>query len=257
MSHITNLFNWLFGGVGVVAVGAAWKSFRSRRPSRPSPVPSLQPPTIEQLKERAHILVVDDQSFEYLPALEREGFRVKWLRDLESTVEIEQGMYDVVLLDLHGVATSISSQQGIGALKQIKRASPAQMLVAYSAAAWPVTESRETQVADVVLDKAQSAFPDFRQSIVDLLLKSVDPSHYIASLESLCSQATDRVLGERLPSLRLQTREALLRFVASGSGEDLAEISRLLEERGLKDGRRPQIHAIATLARKRLRPWLL
>lgn len=259
MSFLGDAFLWLFGGVGVVALGAAWRWWRSAHPPPPPPrpVPRVVSPTIGQLKERARILVVDDQTFEYQPALEQEGFRVEWARDLDSTVEIEQGLYDVVLLDLHGVATSLSPKQGIGALMQIKRASPAQMVIAYSSAAWPVTESRETEVADVVLDKAQAAFPDFRESVVKLLLRSADVEYYLESLDRLCTHTLDHLISDRLAAAKDLTRASLLRFVGSDSREDMAELMTALQERGLEVGRQPQVQAVANLARRRLSPWLI
>lgn len=256
MSWLGDAAVWLFGGAGITAVGAGWRWWRSRKPAPPPPVPSLLSPTIDQLKNRARLLVVDDQTFEYLPALEQEGFSVKWVQDIVSTVDVEQGAYDVVLLDLHGVATSISSKQGIGALTQIKRGSPAQMVVAYSSANWNVTDGRDIDLADVVLDKAQAAFPDFRQSVAKLLLRSADVNHYLECLDELCPHSLDHLLAERLAASKTTTREALLRFVKSGSGEDMAKIMSSLEDRGLDPGHQPQIHAVANLARRRLSPWL-
>lgn len=257
MSWLRDAAGWLFGGVGITAVAGGWRWWQSRKPAPPPPAPTLASPTIDQLKERARILVVDDQTFEYLPALEQEGFVVKWVKDIDSTAEVEQGAYDVVLLDLHGVATSISPKQGIGALTQIKRGSPAQMLIAYSSASWNVTDNREIELADVVLDKAQAAFPDFRQSVVKLLLRSADVNHYLACLDELCPHGLDHLLAERLAASKAATRDALLRYVKSGSGEDMAEVLSSLEERGLDPGHRPQIHAVANLARRRLNPWLV
>ena len=257
MSVLRDFGGWLFGGVGVVICGGIWNWWRSRRPAPPPPVPALESPTIDQLKAKARVLVVDDQTFEYLPALKKEGLDVKWVKDIASTVAIEQGDYDVVLLDLHGVATSISPKQGIGALMQIKRGSPAQMLIAYSSASWNVTDSRELELADAILDKAQAAFPDFRQSVVKLLLRSADLNHYLDCLDGLLTHSLDHVLAEKLADSKAATRDALLRFVESGSGDDLSAVLSSLEERGIDPAHLPQIHAVANLARRRLHPWLV
>jgi hypothetical protein len=248
---------WAFSGVGIVGVSALVRKLVARR-SRvlPPPAPRIVPPELCQLKDRARLLVVDDQPFEYKTALVQEGFKIRAVRDITSTSDIERGEFDVVLLDLHGVATSISDRQGIGALAQIKRASPAQMVIAYSAASWPVAEGRETEIADVVLDKARAAYPDFREAVVQLLIRSASIEHYLDVLDRLCTHALDHVLGRQVSEARDEASNALTRYVASGTREDLADLESSLKRRGLEEGRLPQLHSTANLARRRLSPWL-
>jgi CheY-like chemotaxis protein len=185
---------WAFSGVGVTVIGLAIRAIRSRRrkPLR------LRSPELDELKAVTKVLVIDDQPFEFIKPLRSNGFKISHVSDVRSTNDIESGKFDVVLPDLHGVGTSLSDDQGLGLLRQLKQASPAIPVIAYSSARWPLSAAGELELANEVLDKARASLPDFRQVIELNLVRSASIDHYVECLMRLCPSASSERVTEAL-----------------------------------------------------------
>lgn len=123
---------------------------------------------LEEIIRRAQILVVDDEDFPYATLFRREGYNVTKWRDVSKISEIEQGKFDVVLLDLQGIGRKLSADQGLGVLRHIKKARPSQVIVAYSNADWPVKYQPFFDKADRVLSKSAD-YVDFKREVDELL----------------------------------------------------------------------------------------
>jgi CheY-like chemotaxis protein len=95
-------------------------------------------PTIDEIRKRARILVIDDQEFPYAKLFERDGYSIKKWDDVDNLTELEQGDHDLILLDLQGVGKAESAEEGLGILKHIRTRRPAQIIIAYSNADWPL-----------------------------------------------------------------------------------------------------------------------
>ncbi len=242
MDTATNLFLWLFGGAGLVLAGWLWKRWRSSQ-IRP---PQMRRPSLDELKANSRILVVDDEPFDYLKALRRNDFKVSAVSDITSTREIELGEYDVVLLDLHGVGASVSAEQGVGLLRHIKEASPAQVVIAYSSASWPLAASEQVKMADIVLDKAKATYPDFRQAVEVHLLKSATFEYYRDLLLTLAPGADKDAVGE-----------ALAWFISEPDDAARLEcLERVLELGSPGNPKLVWAQAVTRLAVRRLKPWI-
>ena len=92
-------------------------------------------PTIQRadLAKYSKILVVDDDEFEYVSLFERDGYTITKWDDVEDRTRLESGEFHVILLDLHGIGSEISSDEGAGVISHIKKVNPAQVVVAYTA----------------------------------------------------------------------------------------------------------------------------
>src|SRR4051794_38006194 len=89
-----------------------------------------------EIVKPARILVVDDNEFPYLKLFRRDGYTIEKWSSVRDLGQLEDGSFDVILLDLIGVGTRESSDQGLGVLKHIRQTNPAQIVVAYSNAEW-------------------------------------------------------------------------------------------------------------------------
>jgi hypothetical protein len=69
----------------------------------------------EEIKKRARLLVIDDDVFAYCELFKRDGYAIDQWSDVEDLNKLENGIFDLILLDIQGVGKTISpSEQGLG-----------------------------------------------------------------------------------------------------------------------------------------------
>jgi CheY-like chemotaxis protein len=138
---------------------------------------------LKEIISRVRILVIDDQEFPYVKLFKRDGYSVDKWRDVTRLVEIEQGDYDLILLDLQGVGSAISvSEQGLGVLRHIKKVRPTQLVIAYSNAEFPLQYQPFFDLADGVLQKSAD-YVDFKRKVNDLLQSHFSAGFHIRQIE--------------------------------------------------------------------------
>jgi CheY-like chemotaxis protein len=158
----------------------------------------------DEIVRRARILVIDDQEFPYKEIFERDGYTVAKWSDVEDLARLERGEFDLILLDLLGVGRKESADQGLGLLRHIRRAAPAQLVVAYSSADWPVSYQPFFDMADGVLSKTAD-YVDFKKTVDDLLTQRFELGFYVGRIQiELADYSAD------MPSLVRKTRKAIL-----------------------------------------------
>lgn len=99
-------------------------------------------------------------------------------------------MYDIILLDLHGVGLGQSAEQGLGILRHLHRVAPAQITIAYSSADWSLKYQEFFKLADEVLSKS-SDYVDFKRVVDELLRKRFSIGFYVSRVQSLMGGATN------------------------------------------------------------------
>lgn len=177
-------------------------------------------PSLQQIVERARILVIDDEDFPYALLFRRDGYNVTKWRDVTKLTDIEQGKYDVILLDLQGIGRKISQDQGLGVLKHIKQVNPGQVVVAYSNAEWPLEYQPFFDMADAVLAKTAD-YVDFKRSVDELLEEHFSTGFHLSKIDA----ELDR-LGVGGWRARRATRTA----VSTG---DTTALTRFLRRKGI------------------------
>lgn len=149
-----------------------------------------EPPTLETVRKRAQILIIDDQEWPLQRQLEYDHFHVTRWFDVDDTDSLTNGSYALILLDINGVGMRHSPErQGIGILDHIKSDNPAQPVIVYSANPQGVKDATTLAKSDAVMDKA-SEYLAFRKQIDSLLLRRATPDHFIAAMnQSLGAEA--------------------------------------------------------------------
>jgi DNA-binding response OmpR family regulator len=109
--------------------------------------------TRECLIQSARILVVDDEEPLLIGELKSEGFAVDHDREGKDLHNIESQIYDLTILDYHGVGRRLGSAQGLDLLKHIRRVSPRTRLIAYTSRSLNATESEFFRLSHIVLPK--------------------------------------------------------------------------------------------------------
>jgi len=134
---------------------------------------------LSEIRKRARILVIDDDEQAFPSALLlREGYNVVYWPRVESLRELESGEYDLIVLDINGVASAeISTNDGLGVLDHIKKCNPAQLVIAYSGKQYDLSQSSFWRIADDFLGKPSSLIT-CKEKIDALLKTKFTPEHY-------------------------------------------------------------------------------
>jgi len=142
--------------------------------------PEAPEPSIEDLRKRARILVIDDQEFPFMELLKRDGYDIERWAEVESLSKLTDGYFDVLLLDINGVGLKESPRrQGLGILEHVKHSNPAQQVILYSSKPQSITQREVIVLADAVLDK-KAEYMDYKTSIDDLLRTRFTKGYFIA-----------------------------------------------------------------------------
>ncbi|HKE90808.1 MAG TPA: hypothetical protein VKB45_10745, partial [Gemmatimonadales bacterium] len=92
---------------------------------------------ISELRKRAKIVVVDDDRDSFpTEGLQADGYTIEWWDRIDNARlnRLESGDFDIIILDIQGVAeTSLSDTgDGLGVIRRIKTMNPQQVVVAFS-----------------------------------------------------------------------------------------------------------------------------
>lgn len=109
--------------------------------------------TRERLIQCSRILIVDDEEPLLIGELRREGFGVDHDREGQDLRNIESQLYDLAILDFHGVGLRLGNAQGLDLLKHVRRVSPRTRVIAYTSRSLTAAESEFFRLSHVVLPK--------------------------------------------------------------------------------------------------------
>ncbi len=126
--------------------------------------------SLPELKRRAKILVIDDDPHAFpVDLLRKEGYSIEYWEKVESMDRLERGDFDIIILDIGGVATNWGEGDGLGVLDHLKKFNPAQIIVAFSGQSFDLSKNRFWQIADDALWKPADAIKC--KEVVDQLLQ--------------------------------------------------------------------------------------
>lgn len=157
--------------------------------------------TAETLKKLARIVVVDDEDHFPVELFRNEGYTVeKWSR-VQDYGKLASGVYDIIVLDIKGIANHISEEDGLGVLEDLKNNNPAQIIIAYSQHSFDLSKSRFYMHADERIAKP-SDFLRMKKIIDSLITSKFQPKRYYDQLQVLL-----KANGLNRRELRISLRE--------------------------------------------------
>ncbi len=109
--------------------------------------------TRERLVQGGRIVVIDDETPLLIEELRNEGFSVDHDTTGQDLHKLESQIYDVAIIDYHGVGQRLGSMQGLDLLKHIRRVSPRTRLIAYTSRSLSASESDFFRLSHAVLPK--------------------------------------------------------------------------------------------------------
>lgn len=158
-------------GRGGTYGAAMWK--------RQQPAP---PPSLESVRKRARVLVIDDHVLPAQKSFERDGYHFERWAEIKNLSQLTDGHYDLILLDVQGVGLNEDPQyQGLGILRHIKQRNPAQSVIVYSSQPQKISAVEFTVLADAVLDKGMS-YVEYKEHVDALLLRRATEGYFIAAM---------------------------------------------------------------------------
>jgi len=140
----------------------------------------------EEIKKRVRIVVIDDENGFPVKLFQSEGYAVdKWDKVTDvSYGRLESGFYDIIVLDIKGVAQDISNDDGLGVLVSLKEKNPAQIIIAYSQHSYDLSYRKFFELADESIAKP-SDFLKIKTIIDNLINTKYKPTRYIETLHKL------------------------------------------------------------------------
>ena len=135
-------------------------------------------PTSERIK-RIRIVVIDDEKTTFpFSVLEEEGYSIDYWPDVKNLNKLEEGFYDIIILDIGGIGIELDEEnEGIAVLKHLKKRNPAQIIVAYSGQSYESTKIPFFQLADQYVPKPTSAII-WKEILDDIIETKITISHY-------------------------------------------------------------------------------
>jgi CheY-like chemotaxis protein len=162
--------------------------------------------TSDEIRKRARLLVIDDGEFPYQGLFKRDGYAIDKWNDVENLSILERGAFDIILLDIHGVGSKESKEQGFGVLKHLRAATPAQIVIAYSNSDWSLKYQEFFDLADAKLDK-RSDYVDFKKVVDDQLRRRFSLEFYVErALQTVGTRAPDHQKLRKLVTKAILSR---------------------------------------------------
>lgn len=111
----------------------------------------------ESFKKKIKIVLIDDER-DSLPIedLKQDGFNIKYYTNIDINLlnKILHGEFDIVILDIKGVANSnFINGDGFGIIEKVKKDRPTQIIIAFSNKSFDPTKHRFFTMADDVMPK--------------------------------------------------------------------------------------------------------
>ncbi|HOZ49322.1 MAG TPA: hypothetical protein PLO37_25075 [Candidatus Hydrogenedentes bacterium] len=150
-----------------------------------------KPLSLEELRRRAKIVVIDDDPNSFpLDILRKEGYSLELWEKVESLDRLERGDFDIIVLDIGGVAKdySLQHEDGLAILEHLKGHNPTQIIVAFSGQSFDLSKNRFWQMADDALSKPVDAVK-CKQVIDQLLRERFTIMHYWEGFRTILQDA--------------------------------------------------------------------
>jgi hypothetical protein len=184
----------------------------------------------QEIVRRARILVIDDGEFPYLELFKRDGYTIEQWRDVTDLPALEEGSFDLILLDLMGVGRAESHDEGFGLLKHIRATSPAQIVIAYSNSDLSLEYQPFLRDADAVLHKSKTDYVEFKRTVDSLLDQRFSLGFYLNRVAAELAEHA-AVAPKAVPKARkaiLTGNDASLRRYLARRIDDPATVDRVI-----------------------------
>ena len=142
--------------------------------------------SMNEIRKRARVLVIDDMEFAYLVLFKKDGYTIEKWDDVNDLTKLESGYFDILLLDIQGVGKDLSQEQGLGILKHLRKTCPTQIIIAYSNADFSLKYQNFFRMADETLSKSDD-YVQFKRTVDRFLADRFSLGFYIERIAKIAS----------------------------------------------------------------------
>lgn len=135
----------------------------------------------DELKRRTRIIVIDDENSFPTKLFKDEGYSIDKWDMVKDYSKLENGFFDIIILDIKGVAQHISEEDGLGVLISLKKNNPAQIIISYSQHSYDLSKIEFFQLADDNIAKP-SDYLKIKNILDNLISTQFKPDRYINTL---------------------------------------------------------------------------
>lgn len=200
--------------------------FSNLLPRRKKPLSEWEPRRDQAaLKKRVRIVVIDDDQQAFpIEGLRAEGYAIDYWPRVESLDRLERGDYDIIVLDIGGVASHLAEGDGLSVLQHLKARNPIQVVVAFSGQSFDLGKQQFFRLADDSLNKPATLLA-CKQAIDHLIETKLTVPQIWAEVETLLRR-------EGVSSAGIKTLDQEVHRALQGKGTDGAKkaISRILSK---------------------------
>lgn len=145
------VINWIavktYEGITGVRRNYFWKR-------RHLPLSKMAPQyDFDVLRKRLRLLVIDDEDVFPITLFREAGYNIERWENVKNYTSLENGDFDIIILDILNVAKDLSEDDGFGVLESLKRHNPAQIVIAYSAHSFDFSKQKFWELADAKITK--------------------------------------------------------------------------------------------------------
>jgi hypothetical protein len=141
----------------------------------------------DELKRRTRIIVIDDENSFPTKLFKDEDYVIDKWDIVKDYSKLENGFFDIIVLDIKGVAQHISEEDGLGVLVNLKKNNPAQIIISFSQHSYDLSKIEFFQLADENIAKP-SDFLKIKNIIDNLISTQFKPDRYINTLDQILSK---------------------------------------------------------------------
>lgn len=176
----------------------------------------------DRLIQACRLVVIDDEVPELVTQLKEAGFAVDHFRNCDDLRNVEAQLYDVAIVDYHGVGTKYGSHQGLDVMKHIRRVSPRTRIIAYTSKSLDASESDFFRLSHTVLPK-DMGLSDSLAAIEAELQKAMSKVHLfealISQLNIMNADEKSRIKVALVKSLQKNDSSVLNKIITAIVGE--------------------------------------
>jgi CheY-like chemotaxis protein len=189
----------IIAGIALILLVAFWKKiFGTKDNTDEKEIPLKVFSDLEfiysssELPKQLKILVVDDEDIFPVTGFKEFGYNIdKWDKiDATRLQSLQNGDFDLIVLDIVGVAQEIAVDDGFEIMQNLKNNNPAQIVIAYSGQTFDISKSDFWQLADEKLGKP-TPFVETQEKLHQLIQKKFKIQNYLTLIESILQSTSN------------------------------------------------------------------
>ncbi len=142
--------------------------------------------SFQELQKKLKMIVIDDDEIFPVDGFLEFGYNIqRWEKlDAGRLKQLHDGEFDIIILDIYGVATEIALNDGLDILEDLKSRNPSQVVIAYSSHSFDFSKNKFWEMADEKLGKP-TPFVGTQKLIDNLIEKTFTIEYHTTKVKAI------------------------------------------------------------------------